>query len=237
MMTDKEFNNENKQDTVIRMCGIEPESIVDGPGFRYVTFVQGCPHHCKGCHNPESHDPAGGYDITVSEVFEQIMENPNLTGVTFSGGEPFEQVDAMLELARLVKGAGLTLMSYSGYTLEELKARHDAATDELLGMLDILVDGRLVEPLRNLTLIYRGSENQRVIDMNRTRETGEIVLFHSDFEIDLDSDYDLGLVPEAEAELEPVFGSDPDLDYAADPDDLIDEEPLHKLIFNKDILK
>ena len=173
------------------MCGIEPESIVDGPGFRYVVFVQGCPHRCPGCHNPESHDFDGGYDITVGEVFEQIMANPNLRGVTFSGGEPFEQTEALLELAHLVKGAGLTLMSYTGYTLEELEARHAAATDELLSLLDILVDGRFVESLRNLTLIYRGSENQRVIDMNNTRkarENGngdEVVLYRSDFDVDV----------------------------------------------------
>ena len=180
-----------KNGKVIRMCGIEPESIVDGPGFRYVVFVQGCPHRCKGCHNPESHDFDGGYDITVGEVFEQIKENPNLRGVTFSGGEPFEQADALLELARLVKAAGLTLMSYSGYTLDELEARHAAATDELLSLLDILVDGRYIEAQRNLTLIYRGSENQRVIDMNRTRKAraegrgDEIVLYHSEFDAEV----------------------------------------------------
>lgn len=174
------------REAVIRMCGVEPESIVDGPGFRYVVFVQGCPHLCPGCHNPESHDPEGGYDITVGEVFDRIMENPNLRGVTLSGGEPFEQTEPLLELARLCKAAGLTLMSYSGYTLEQLEERGDPATDELLGLLDILVDGRYVEALRNLTLIYRGSENQRVIDMNRTREAGEIVLYHSDFDDDID---------------------------------------------------
>ena len=170
---------------VIRMCGIEPESIVDGPGFRYVAFVQGCPHRCKGCHNPESHDPAGGYDMTTEEVFAEIMSNPHLRGVTFSGGEPFEQVPALLELAHMIRDAGLTLMSYSGYTYEELTARHDPQTDELLGLLDILVDGRYIEAQRNLTLIYRGSENQRVIDMNKTRAQGKIVLYKSDFDAEV----------------------------------------------------
>ena len=170
---------------IIRVCGIEPESIVDGPGFRYVLFVQGCPHRCPGCHNPESHDPDGGFDMTVGEVFSEIEARPHLRGVTFSGGEPFEQVPALLELAKLIRAKGLTLMSYSGYTYDELIARHDPATDELLGMLDILVDGRYVEPLRNLTLIYRGSENQRVIDLNKTRAAGEIVLYKSDFDIDI----------------------------------------------------
>lgn len=170
---------------IIRVCGIEPESIVDGPGFRYVLFVQGCPHRCPGCHNPESHDPAGGFEMTTGQVFDEIMENPHLRGVTFSGGEPFEQVPALLELGRMIREAGLSLMSYSGYTLEELTARHDPATDELLGMLDILVDGRYVEALRNLTLLYRGSENQRVIDMNKTRDAGEIVLYQSEFDAEV----------------------------------------------------
>ena len=173
---------EAAREKVIRMCGVEPESIVDGPGFRYVVFVQGCSHHCPGCHNPETWDPAEGYDITVGEVFDQIKENPQLRGVTFSGGEPFEQVEALLELGKLIKDEGLSLMSYSGYTLEELRDRHDAATDELLSILDVLVDGRFIEAERNLTLLYRGSENQRVIDMNKTREKGEITLFHSGFD-------------------------------------------------------
>ncbi len=179
---EKLINNGKK---VIRMCGIEPESIVDGPGFRYVPFVQGCSHHCKGCHNPESHDPKAGYDMTTGEVFKEIMSNEHLTGVTFSGGEPFEQVTALFELAKMVKEAGLSLMSYTGYTYEELINRHDPETDELLGLLDILVDGPFVEKLRNLTLIYRGSENQRVIDMNKTREAGEVVLYKSAFDAEV----------------------------------------------------
>ena len=171
---------------VIRMCGIEPESIVDGPGFRYVVFVQGCPHHCTGCHNPESWAFDAGEDMTVSEILDEIRSNPNLGGVTFSGGEPFEQVPALLELAKMIKAEGLSLMSYSGYTLEELLERHDPATDELLGLLDLLVDGRYVEAERNLTLVYRGSENQRVIDMNKTRKTGKVEIFHSDFDDEID---------------------------------------------------
>lgn len=183
--------SDTAKEKTIRVCGIEPESIVDGPGFRYVVFVQGCPHHCHGCHNPESWAFDAGEDMTAEELFEQIKKDPLLRGVTFSGGEPFEQVEALLELARLVKGAGLTLMSYSGYTLDELEARHDPKTDELLGMLDILVDGRYDESLRNLTLVYCGSENQRVIDMNKTRkaraegDTGMVVRYRSGYDIDI----------------------------------------------------
>ncbi len=172
-------------DKIINVCGIERESIVDGPGFRYVLFVQGCPHRCPGCHNPESHDFNGGTGMTVTEIFADIMKNPHLKGVTFSGGEPFEQTDALVDLGHMIRDAGLSLMSYSGYTLEELKARHDSSTDELLDMLDILVDGRYVESLRNLTLVYRGSENQRVIDMKKTRESGEVTLYRSDFDVEV----------------------------------------------------
>ena len=179
------MQNISKDSSVIRVCGIEPESIVDGPGFRYVLFVQGCPHRCPGCHNPESHDFDAGEDMTTEEVLADIEKNPHLRGVTFSGGEPFCQVHPLLELARKIKADGLSLMSYSGYTLEELQARHDPETDELLGLLDVLVDGRYIEAERNLTLIYRGSENQRVIDMNKTRRSGKVVLYKSDFDVDV----------------------------------------------------
>jgi anaerobic ribonucleoside-triphosphate reductase activating protein len=183
---------ETDKSKIIRVCGVEPESIVDGPGFRYVLFVQGCPHHCHGCHNPESWDPKAGFDMTTDEVFAEIMENPHLRGVTFSGGEPFEQVPALVELAKMCREAGLSLMSYSGYTLDELEARHDPDTDELLSMLDVLVDGRYDEKLRNLTLIYCGSENQRVIDMRKTRKAraegdhGIVIPYKSSFDVDIE---------------------------------------------------
>ena len=168
----------------LRMCGVEPESIVDGPGFRYVVFVQGCPHACPGCHNPESHDFNAGYDLSLDELMADIERSKHLRGVTFSGGEPFCQVEGLLELAKRVKAKGLDIMSYTGYTLEELKARKDKATDELLDMIDILVDGRFVEAERNLTLLYRGSENQRVIDMAKTRASGEVVLYTNEYDVE-----------------------------------------------------
>lgn len=168
----------------IRMCGTEPESIVDGPGFRYVIFVQGCPHRCPGCHNPQSHDFEGGYELSIDELWEDILKSRNISGITFSGGEPFCHVEPLLEIAKRAKAAGLDLMSYSGYTYEQLTGRKDPATDDFLGMLDILVDGPFIEAQRNLELVYRGSENQRVIDMNKTREAGEIVLYKSSFDLD-----------------------------------------------------
>lgn len=170
--------------TKIRVCGVEAESIVDGPGFRYVLFVQGCPHRCEGCHNPESHDFNAGYDMTVGEVYQEFLSNPHLKGITLSGGEPFCQPEALLELVKLIKqDPSKDVMSYSGFTYEELRNMNNPAVDGLLDELSILVDGRFEIAQRNLTLVYRGSENQRVIDMKRTREEGKVVLYQSDFDV------------------------------------------------------
>ena len=168
---------------VLRMCGIERESIVDGPGFRYVVFVQGCPHRCPGCHNPESHDFDAGEDMTVQEIFEEFKQNEHLHGITLSGGEPFCQAPALVELVKLVRSLGKDVMAFSGWTYEELLAKNDPAVNELLDLTDILVDGRYEEAERNLTLVYRGSENQRVIDMKKTREAGNVVLYQSEFDL------------------------------------------------------
>lgn len=165
--------------TTLRLYGVVPESIVDGPGFRYTVFVQGCPHHCPGCHNPESHDFAGGYDRTVQSLYDEICQDPLLRGVTFSGGEPFCQPAALTELARMCRKKGLTVMAYSGWTYEELLDKHDPDVDALLLELDILVDGRFILEQRNLELVFRGSENQRLIDMKKTRESGTVTLWQA----------------------------------------------------------
>ena len=152
----------------INVCGIEPESIVDGPGFRYVVFVQGCPHHCPGCHNPQSHPFEGGTPRTAAELFAEFSQNPLLSGITLSGGEPFCQAEALCELASLVKQAGKTVVAYSGYTLEQLleKAKDEPAILRLLRLCDTLIDGPYIEQKRNLELLFRGSENQRILDLN-----------------------------------------------------------------------
>ncbi len=168
-------------DNTLRLCGVEPESIVDGPGFRYVIFVQGCPHHCPGCHNPQSHDFDKGYTVTEEELFDAIKENRHLAGVTFSGGEPFCQADKLARIGKRVKDElGKTVMTYTGYTLEQLEEKKENGIKDLLDVTDILVDGRYEEKKRDLTLLFRGSENQRLIDMNKTRQKGQIVLY--DFE-------------------------------------------------------
>lgn len=160
----------------LRLCGTEPESIVDGPGFRFVIFTQGCPHGCPGCHNPQSHPFEGGYEVTVDELFDAIRSNPHLAGATFSGGEPFCQPVPLARLGRKLHELGKSVMTYSGYTYEQLSAMRDEGVADLLAVTDILVDGRYEERLRDLTLLFRGSENQRLIDMEKTRASGKVVL-------------------------------------------------------------
>ncbi|MCQ2547708.1 MAG: anaerobic ribonucleoside-triphosphate reductase activating protein [Clostridia bacterium] len=161
----------------IRIAGIIRESIVDGPGLRFVIFCQGCIHKCPGCHNPESHDFQGGYDCEIEKIIKAVDDNPLLQGVTFSGGEPFNQAEAFLELAKILKAKGIHIMSYSGFTFEELMdmAKTDDAVRELMNNIDILVDGRFVQEERDLSLIFRGSRNQRVLDLKKSLESGEAV--------------------------------------------------------------
>ena len=163
----------------IRLAGIVRESIVDGPGIRFTVFCQGCPHACEGCHNPETHDFAGGKDVSIARLLEEIDKDKLLAGVTFSGGEPFCQPEAFAELGRKVKERGLNITVFSGYTLEQLEemAVQKAEVRELLDLTDILIDGPFVKELRDLTLQFRGSSNQRVIDMNETRKTGETAIW------------------------------------------------------------
>ena len=163
----------------IRLAGIVRESIVDGPGIRFTVFCQGCPHACEGCHNPESHDFAGGKDVSIDRLLEEIDKDKLLAGVTFSGGEPFCQPEAFVELGRKVKERGLNITVFSGYTLEQLEemAVQRAEIGELLELTDILIDGPFIKDQRDLTLQFRGSSNQRVIDMNETRKTGEVSIW------------------------------------------------------------
>jgi len=147
----------------IRISGIVEESIVDGPGFRYVVFTQGCPHHCPGCHNPQTHPFEGGTMMDIDDIFKAFCENPLLSGITFSGGEPFCQPKPLYELAVKVHKKGKTVMTYTGYTLEQLEEMHDIWVKKLLSVSDILVDGPYVEELRDLDLQFRGSSNQRIL--------------------------------------------------------------------------
>ena len=148
----------------MRVSGIVDESIVDGPGLRYVVFTQGCPHHCKGCHNPQTHSFEGGFLLSAEAALGQLQENPLLSGITLSGGEPFEQAEALCALADGAKALGKNVMTYTGYVFEDLLARNDSWTDRLLDLTDTLVDGPYKEELRDLELQFRGSSNQRLLD-------------------------------------------------------------------------
>lgn len=161
----------------IRMAGVVSESIVDGPGIRFTLFVQGCPHKCEGCHNPQTHDFAGGKDDDTDAILERILENPLLDGVTFSGGEPFCQAKPLADLARKIKSAGLDVISYSGYTIEYLikNANDENGYRELLNEIDYLIDGPFVLSLKSYEARFRGSTNQRIIDVKKTLEMGEAV--------------------------------------------------------------
>ena len=161
---------------MIRICGVVRESIVDGPGIRFVLFTQGCLHGCPGCHNPESHALDGGYEVSTEKVLEEMQKNPLLKGLTLSGGDPILQAGELVELCRAVHAMGKDVVTYTGYTYEELQHMWQQKPEilELLKETDLLVDGRFIQAQRDLTLVYRGSRNQRILDMPQTLKTGKI---------------------------------------------------------------
>ena len=169
--------------TALRLAGTVKNSIVDGPGIRYVIFVQGCPHRCPGCHNPQTHDFSGGYEADIDAILEEIQSDPLLGGVTFSGGEPFCQPEALCMVGRRIKEMGKHLTVYSGYTLECLLQWRETrpAVGELLELADLLVDGPYLEEERDLTLRFRGSANQRVIDLQKSREQNTVILYRDEY--------------------------------------------------------
>jgi anaerobic ribonucleoside-triphosphate reductase activating protein len=163
------------------MYGTAQDSIVDGVGLRFAVFVQGCSHHCPGCHNPESQPTEGGYLQSVKSLLDEIHANRLARSVTLSGGEPFEQCEALLELARALKAEGYNLWIYSGYLYEDLmKGNPSPLAPELLAQCDVLVDGPFVQALHSYDLKWKGSSNQRVIDLNATRVEGEVRLFQQE---------------------------------------------------------
>lgn len=161
----------------MRIAGTVQDSIVDGPGFRFTVFTQGCSHHCPGCHNPQTHDTSGGTEHTVEELLERMRSNPLTDGLTLSGGEPFEQPEECLLLAQGAHESGLNVWSYTGYLFEFLRDQGTEAQKALLRELDVLVDGPFLLEQRTLSLPWRGSRNQRVIDVPKSLENGDVVLF------------------------------------------------------------
>lgn len=171
---------------MFKIAGIVQDSIVDGPGLRTVIFSQGCPHRCPGCHNPDTWECSGGTAMTEDQLFRIAVKNPLCRGVTFSGGEPFGQADQFAGLAKRLKDKGHEVASYSGYTFEELLEGAKGQI-ELLQSIDILIDGPFIWKERTLNLSFRGSQNQRILNVpeslrqnravleNSSRWTGEVI--------------------------------------------------------------
>lgn len=157
----------------IRLYGTVNDSIVDGPGLRYSIFTQGCLHNCLGCHNPNSHDLKGGYLVDVDKIIKEIDENPLLDGITLSGGEPMLQVEPLIELLKAVKQRNLNIVIYSGFTYEQIIS--DAKMKSLLELCDMLIDGKFEQDKKSLALLYCGSSNQRLINIQESLKQNKVV--------------------------------------------------------------
>lgn len=160
----------------MRVAGFVKESIVDGVGIRYVIFTQGCRHNCKGCHNKHTHDFNGGYSVDVEDIVEDIKKYKYLDGVTLSGGDPFYQAKECCKLLKILKNElNINIWCYTGFTYEELMGIKDKYILRMLKHIDVLVDGRYIESLRDLNLRFRGSRNQRLIDVRDSLERKSVV--------------------------------------------------------------
>ena len=159
---------------MLDLSGIVSDSIVDGPGIRVTVFCQGCPHHCPGCHNPETWAFGCGTPMEEERILEIVQSNRLCRGVTFSGGEPFAQAEGFAKLAKLLKDRGYEVASYSGYTFEQLLEGTDAQK-ELLRSIDVLIDGPFLREEKSLELIFRGSRNQRILDVPKSLASGRAV--------------------------------------------------------------
>ena len=153
----------------VRIAGIIPDSLTNGPGIRMVIFSQGCKHHCKECHNPHTWDLGKGYEIEIDELEQIIKRNKLISGVTLSGGDPFEQEDSFYVLCRRLKRLGLNIWCYTGYTFEKIK------DSKLLGAIDVLVDGKFEKDNTLNAKKFTGSTNQRIIDVVESIKSGKVI--------------------------------------------------------------
>lgn len=161
----------------MRIANWISDSIVDGPGLRLTVFTQGCPHRCPGCHNPETWDPAGGREVPLEELEALLAADPLLQGLTLSGGEPFLQAGDCASLARRARRRGLDVWTYTGYRYEDLVEAGRADWEALLAATDVLVDGPFLQAQKSYAALFRGSDNQRLIDLRQTRAAGQVVLW------------------------------------------------------------
>ncbi|MDR2587060.1 MAG: anaerobic ribonucleoside-triphosphate reductase activating protein [Coriobacteriales bacterium] len=170
------LNASQTEPSVVTLYGTADDSIVDGPGIRFAVFTQGCKHDCLGCHNPKAQPFEGGIPTTTDVLWQKVEANPLLAGITLTGGEPFEQAAALVELARRTREKGLTVWAYSGYRFENLLGgTPNEAAPRLLEQVDVLVDGLFVERLKSLELTWCGSSNQRLIDVPASLAAGRVV--------------------------------------------------------------
>lgn len=158
---------------LFRLAGEIKHSLVNGPGIRYVVFFQGCPHHCEGCQNPETHDISGGMEADTNDVMERIRKAKFLDGVTLSGGDPLMQPEACGCIARAVHEMGLSVWVYTGWTMDDIL--RDTRKKEALSYVDVLVDGEFVSALQGEVPLFRGSTNQRFIDVQKSLSTNQVV--------------------------------------------------------------
>lgn len=159
---------------MLDLSGIVEDSIVDGPGIRTTIFCQGCPHHCPGCHNPETWEFGVGTKMEEEDILGIVQSNPLCKGVTFSGGEPFAQAEAFAKLAKMLKEKGYEVASYTGFTFEEL-VDGTKEQKELLKIIDVLIDGPFIKEQKSLTISFRGSKNQRILNVPASLAAGNAV--------------------------------------------------------------
>ena len=164
---------------MLDLSGIVNDSIVDGPGIRVSIFCQGCPHHCPGCHNPETWEFGCGTPVSAEQILEVVRANPLCRGVTFSGGEPFVQAEEFAQLAVLLKQHGYEVASYSGYTFEQLLSGTPGQR-KLLETIDVLIDGPFRLEEKSLELMFRGSTNQRILNVPASLAAGQAVWMTSE---------------------------------------------------------
>lgn len=166
---------------MIRILNIIEDTMVDGPGFRTSIYCAGCHHECPGCHNPQSWDPRGGRDVTTEEVMRIIEADP-YANVTFSGGDPMYQAEGFAELAQAIRQrTKKTIWCYTGFTYESIV--NVPRYRMLLDLIDVLVDGPFVKSLRSEELLFRGSNNQRLIDVPASLRSDSVILFHPDVDV------------------------------------------------------
>ena len=171
---------DNLLNNSIRISGVIRESIVDGPGIRYVLFTQGCPHHCKNCHNPDTHSYTGGKLVNIDIIIKDILKNPILQGVTISGGDPFVQANNVaILLNKLKEKSNLNTIVYTGFEYDYLIKSNNESNGylKLLSSADILIDGKFDENLKNPNLMFRGSSNQMAIDLKKSLKNNNKILY------------------------------------------------------------